>query len=300
MFVRVKTRGGRRYAYLVESVWVPEARTPRQRVVKYLGPADEVRPEDIPARMRSAPAVAKWLEANAQETQRAYAEEIAKTRETLRAALLEPSQQDARRAASRGVARFGAWTFLDEVVTPLLHRIGDDWCDGNVSAVDERLVSHGLTTLIHDLLEETRAAAPRRRPALTALLANPEGELHALPLHVLACRLVADGHRPILVPGGVPRRDLAARARDLAPPLVLVSATLEASAKESLRMAEAVLEKSPEATVALGGQAWQGKRQPRNLDARIRLHREGPVAPFLDGLVQECLGRSKAVNASGA
>lgn len=40
-FVRTKTIRGRKYQYLVESVWDPVKKQPRQRVVKYLGPVDE-------------------------------------------------------------------------------------------------------------------------------------------------------------------------------------------------------------------------------------------------------------------
>ncbi|HWG89471.1 MAG TPA: B12-binding domain-containing protein [Candidatus Thermoplasmatota archaeon] len=299
-FIRVKQRGGRRYAYLVESVWDPEAGSPRQRVLTYLGPADHVNPKDVPVEHRKAPAVVRWLKENATQAAAAYETDLGAHRERLRAALLALDRDQIAEETARTLHKVGPWVFLEEVATPLLRGIGEDWYEGRITPVQEHQVTRGVAQIVNGLREDSlRDGARRRGPRATILLGNPEGEAHALALEILECRLAALGHRTIVVSGGVPRRDFAVRARELKADLVLVSATLPGSAAEALRTAEAVLEKCPTALVALGGQAWAHGSPPRDLDPRIRVVGAAKAAT-LDGLVEAALNRgATAPSASG-
>lgn len=283
-FIRVKKRGGRRYAYLVESVWDRASAAPRQKVLAYLGPADEVKPSDVPARLRRNPAIARWLQENAEEAARAYEAEAARTRTELRAALLRPQADKVDEVVREAVRRWGPWAFLDEVVTPLMHRIGEDWYAGRLSAVDEHLATRRLTDVVRRLREENEGTGRSSRPPV--LLANPDGEMHSLALEVLELRVLMEGHRTVVLPGGLPRKDLAERAREWKVDLALVSATLPENAKEALRTAEAILERSPRTLVALGGQAWKALKRPPRLHANVRLCDE-PTGPFLEALLEE-------------
>lgn len=289
-FIRVKKRGGRRYAYLVESVWDRESGAPRQKVLAYLGPADEVKPSDVPARLRRSPAIARWLQENAEEAARAYEAEAARTRAELRAALLRPGPDKLEPSVREAVRRWGEWAFLDEIVTPLMHAIGEDWYAGRLTAVDEHLATRRLTDVVRRMREDREGGRPNRPPVL---LANPDGEMHSLALEMLELRVLMEGHRTVVLSGGLPRVDLAERAREWKVDLALVSATLPQNAKEAVRAAEAILQRSPRTLVALGGQAWTALKRPPRLPANVRLCQE-PAGPFLEGLLAEVSRRRQA------
>lgn len=300
-FIRVKTRAGRRYAYLVESVWHPELASPRQRVLHYLGLADDVRPEDVPEEHRGDLAVTRWLATRGGHGRVSMpARDLDSLRADLRAVLLLPDRSLAERIARRAIAQLGASVFLEEVVRPLLVEIGEDWYAGRVSVADEHIVTRGIAEVVRQLREETVAAQGRpKRPQATVLLANPEGEHHSLALELLECRLLEKGHRVIVCPGGAPRRALAQRARELDPDLVILSSTMSATADEAMRAAEAVLAVAPHALVAVGGQAWQATSKDRDTDARLRIAGASSLEDA-DALVREALARRRAAHPTQA
>lgn len=289
-FIRTKAQGGRRYAYLVESVWRPDLGSPRQRVILYLGPEDEVRPEDVPEEHRGDMAVARWLEARA--APKAGLDE-AKAQLRLRSALLAADRRAAEEVAREASGRLGLVGFLDRVARPMLVQLGEDWHAGRVTVADEHIATRGVSDIVRRLRDEAKAASARRRgDRARVLLANPEGEEHSLALELLECSLLAAGHHVVVCPGGAPRRDLARRARETGADLVLLSATLAASAPEALRAAHDVLAAHPAALVALGGQAWDGAgaSAPEGADARIRVLPHARLEA-VDALVAEALAR---------
>lgn len=279
-FIRLKARGERRYAYLVESRWDPQASSPRQAILAYLGPADQVDASDVPREYRDEPAVARWLASRAAPPE-SGARDFEPQREALRLALLSGSRERVEEVAQRAIRHRGFPVFLEGVLAPAMRQVGEDWHGGRVRVDQE----HTATRLAGDLVRRLRDQA--RRPArggLRILLANPKGEQHALALDVLECALARLGHQTVVVAGGAPHRDVAKRAAEIRAQLVLVSATNVASAERALALADAILERAPGALVALGGQAW-GTTPPRGLHPRVRVARPGPAA--LGALLEE-------------
>lgn len=291
-FIRVKSRRGRRYAYLVESRWEPGATSPRQRVLRYLGPEDRVRLEDVPPEMRNEPAVRRWLEARAQAVAPAVDEaELVRQRGLLREALRTPDRSALDELARAGVARMGTWGYLRDVVTRVLYDIGDDWHAERITAADEHLATRAVTDLIRRLRDEEAARASRRKgDSLTVLLATPEGEAHTVALEMLECRLASMGHRTLVLAGGTPRRDLAQRAREARVDLALLSVTGTDVLPEAYAAAEAIADRCPTATVVLGGQAFDDARPPVPSTPRIR-HVKPTDGTALEQTLQEVLRR---------
>lgn len=284
-FIRTKRQGDREYAYVVETYWDPGRGAPRQRVLAYLGPAGEVRAEQVPEALRGEPAVTRWLRRRGVDRARPGARQLERARDKLRTALLAADRPVSEATAREVLDMAGPWGFLEDVLTPVLHGIGEDWYAGRVTVADEHAVTRGASHLVWTLRQELRPSGAASRGAKArVLLANPEGEMHSLALDVLECRLVALGHDTLVLAGGLPPRDLAARAAAHGADLVLLSATLPSSATASVHAAEAVLGRCPGALVALGGQAWRERPRPRALDDRVVIPREGPDA--LDALLR--------------
>lgn len=286
-FIRVKSRGGRRYAYLVESEWRADIGGPRQRVIRYLGVEDRVQPEDIPEEYREDVAVANWLDRRV--PQASDPADVDRLRSSLRAALLLPDRLLVERLAGTAIETLGASAFLETVARPILVQIGEDWHSGRVSVADEHIVTRGIADTVRRLRDKTARAAPRRHAErATVLLANPEGEQHSLGLELLECRLLDQGHRAVVSSGGTPRRALVQRVRELGPDLVVLSATLLASVPEAYQAAEDVLAASRSTLVALGGQAWLDAPAPARAHPRLRVA-GAPRVEAVDRLVQEAL-----------
>lgn len=299
-FIRVKTRGGRRYAYLVESIWRPDLGSPRQRVIRYLGPEDSVRDEDVPEEHRHDPAVARWLRARSPPVPEANARALAPLRRELREALLGARRNEAELLAREAIAKLGLRAFVEDVARPLLVEIGEDWYAGRIGVADEHVVTRGISEAVRRVRDESLAAAPVARAGrLSVLLANPEGEDHNLALGLLEARLLQAGHHVIVCVGGTPRRELARRAREVGAELVLLSATLATNAPEALRAARDVLAAWPQALVVLGGQAWSAMPTMRDSDPRIRILPQARLES-VDGLASDALARRAAIAAGRA
>lgn len=258
-FVRLKSRRGRRYAYLVESVWEPGASSPRQRVIKYLGAEERARLEDVPEEYRNEPAVRRWFEARSAAGEESVPEaEVARMRRELREVLRDPTRGALDKLSTAGVRRMGTWEYLRDVAAPVLQQVGDDWHEGRIDTAQEHVATRAVQDLMRRLRDEEAMRAGRRRQPtrLVVVLATPEGESHSVALDLIECRLAQRGHRTIVLAGGTPPRDLAQRVRQLDADLVLLSATMPESREAARRAADAVLERSTRAQVWIGGQAW--------------------------------------------
>lgn len=293
-FIRVKSRRGRRYAYLVESRWEPGATSPRQRVLRYLGPEDRVTIDDVPEDMRDEPAVQRWLAARAAPIAKAIEPaEAERMRDALRDALRNPERAVLDELARAGIANAGTWTYLRDVVAPVLHRIGDEWHAGRINVADEHVATRAVLDLVRRMRDQERERSGKRRgDRLMVVLANPEGEEHSVALEMLECRLASLGHRTLVLAGGTPKRDVALRAKEARADVVLISASDPARADEALACADAVLDRCPGALVAVGGQAFADPQE----GGRVRVLPPRQSAK-VDTLVEEALRRRLGVDA---
>jgi methanogenic corrinoid protein MtbC1 len=109
---------------------------------------------------------------------------------------------------------------LGQVVLPYLHDLGRRWESGEVDVTQEHFASNLLRARVAALAQD-RADGP------TALLACPPGELHDLPLLVLAVGLGRRGWRVVFLGADVPMADLTHTAHSIHPDLVVLAATSE-------------------------------------------------------------------------
>ncbi len=163
-----------------------------------------------------------------------------------------------RGAADRLVPRFGQVSFLaviDEVLVPLLHRLGEAWERGEVSVAQEHFVSgfcrEHLLAMYHGL-----GGGPEGGVAVAC--ATPPGERHELGLLVLALKLALGGHRVVWLGADLPVPDLCAYLAVHNPRFVCLSFTRLVSRDTLLGFARALRAGAPTTGIIFGGPGLAG------------------------------------------
>lgn len=133
---------------------------------------------------------------------------------------------------------------LAGVVLPYLQELGRRWETGAVDVAQEHFASNLLRSRLLPLVEH-HGAGNR-----TAVLACPPGELHDLPLLVLAVGLSRRGWRTVFLGADVPLPDLTRTVHAVQPDVVVLAATDPARFDEATRPLKAL---SAATTVALAG-----------------------------------------------
>jgi excisionase family DNA binding protein len=108
----------------------------------------------------------------------------------------------------------------DELLAPVLRRIGDRWAAGTATVADE----HRASAICERLL----ARIPTRRTRIrgTVVVATPAGERHGLPALMAATALRWDGWRVHHLASDIPPSDLAEFLQRERPDLLVLSVTI--------------------------------------------------------------------------
>ncbi len=115
----------------------------------------------------------------------------------------------------------------DELLAPVLRRIGDQWAAGTATVADEHRASA--------ICERVLARLPTRRTRVrgTAVVSTPAGEHHGLPALMAAIALRWDGWRVHHLASDIPASDLAAFLERERPDLLVLSVTVAGRAATS-------------------------------------------------------------------
>jgi methanogenic corrinoid protein MtbC1 len=289
-FLRVKRSGGHTYAYLVENHWVPGVAQPRQAVLAYLGRADRLRIEEIPAAYRTETVRRALARIGPAESRRSLAA-VGAYRAAFLRALLAADLAAARREAHRAVRAIGRDAFYAEVLAEAMHDIGRAWADGRLSISDEHLATGVAASVVRALRGETRPRGPE------VLLAVPPGEEHTLALSVAEGVLARRGYTPVNLGGAVPMKELVEYVLARRPHAVLISATNDGSAGRAVQLARAIRRASAEVPVVIGGRASAGVRPPSS-DPGIEFF-SGPVSDLVGSWGSPGTARSRRPGSVG-
>jgi methylmalonyl-CoA mutase cobalamin-binding subunit len=151
----------------------------------------------------------------------------------------------------RGVAELAAIEFLERRMGPYLQALGDQWARGLLRVSHEHFASERAREF---LSSQWRAASEgQRTDRVTAVLATPPGERHALGLHMAAWVIALAGVHVVFLGADTPMDELAfAVARHSARGAVLsVAAGYAGDLPRALSDLEALLPR--EVRVAVGG-----------------------------------------------
>jgi methanogenic corrinoid protein MtbC1 len=108
----------------------------------------------------------------------------------------------------RAIAQLGITTFIEDVASPLLRRIGEDWHAGCLTIAHEHLAS----STIHDIVAESMRAIARGSGDVTVLVATPTGERHAIGAALVGATAASEGWRVVYLGADLPASEIAAAA----------------------------------------------------------------------------------------
>ncbi len=272
-FLRVKRIRGRDYAYLVESRWDAERRASHQVTLKYLGPADGVRLEQVPAEYRND-RIRAFILRHSETAEENRLRAVAGLREKLLAALVAGDRVRTSLTAENALRTVGLDAFYVEVLTPAMHRIGDLWKSGDLTVSMEHLASNILRDLLDSLNARIRVS---RKPAGTAVLCTPQGEMHSLAAKVLEGLLLQRGYRSWNIAASAPTESIVDFIASKRPDLVLVSLTIPQYVPSLRRLLDTMGARRIRARVLVGGQGVRGLG-PGDLPSKAILVSDGVLA----------------------
>jgi methanogenic corrinoid protein MtbC1 len=108
----------------------------------------------------------------------------------------------------RAIAQLGMTAFIEDVASPLLRHIGDDWHAGRSTIAHEHLAS----STIHHILVEAMRAIARGSSAATLLVATPAGERHAIGAALVGATAASEGWRVVYLGADLPASEIATAA----------------------------------------------------------------------------------------
>jgi len=249
-FLRIKHIRGRDYAYLVESRWDAERRTSRQVTLRYVGPAEEIRLEDIPPEYRDDRVRSFVLQHSAHAEDRRR-ETVSRLRTRLGDALVAGNRVKTNLVAEEALRTVGLDPFYVDVLTPSMHAIGELWKKGDLTVSMEHLASNIVRELLDSLNARIRVA---RKPRGTAVLCTPQGEMHSLASKVLEGLLLERGYRSWNIAASAPTDSTVDFITAKKPDLVLVSLTIPQYLPSLKRLLIAIHHRKIRARILVGGQ----------------------------------------------
>ncbi len=276
-FVRLKRRRGRAYGYLVENRWDPIVGQPRQRVLRYLGPADGIRLSDLPKAVRT-PALAARLK-HATETANARREAaVDDLRHALSEALAAGDFPRARGAALRAVREVGVGGLYGGLIPQVFAEIGRRWAEGSFSVSQEHLATGVADRVVEHV--NARYRLPFRARG-EVVLCVPEGETHTLGLHLAEGLLRQKGYAPLNIGSTAPLSSVLAFVAERQPVAAFISVTSASYLGAARTLALQIRRRSPQVRVILGGQGIRSSPS-REPDAGIDCITD-PLPTFLEG-----------------
>jgi MerR family transcriptional regulator, light-induced transcriptional regulator len=94
---------------------------------------------------------------------------------------------------------------LDQVVMPLMERLGEMWKDGNIRIAHEHMATAVIRNHVGALLASMRY--PANAPSI--VVATPAGQLHEVGALVVAVAAALEGWRPIFLGSSLPADEIA-------------------------------------------------------------------------------------------
>lgn len=251
-YIRVKKVKGREYLYLVKSIWDGERKTSRQAIIKYLGSAARVKPEDIPEEYRGGAEVARFLESRRQDGQ-SQVEAAADLESRMYRGLTEGDLDCALDIYGESVRRLGSVeSFFEMVLRPVLYEIGERWAGGRLDIATEHVASNVARVLVRMILDRNR----RRSGKIKIMLCVPPGEEHGMGCDVIETYLRGRGFSVYNLGTPTPPSELASFVENNRPDLVMVSVSLDDNRKAAKRLVDRITS-SNQVPVIVGGYAFR-------------------------------------------
>ena len=147
-------------------------------------------------------------------------------------------------------------SIFETTVTQAMHQVGDLWLQGSITVADEHMSTHVVLNAIQKLRGVIEPPEPN---GLTATCCGIEGDLHELPVHLVALILESKGCQVINLGANTPLFALQEMVSRRRPQLICISAReiadLDRTAAEFAQLRRVA--NRLEAKIVLGGEAFR-------------------------------------------
>ncbi len=158
--------------------------------------------------------------------------------------------------------------FLQQVVSPLLDRVGMAWAEGSIGVHHEHLV----TEVLEDVLRVLRLDCQILPSKGSVMLCTLPGERHRLGLLMAALAHAAHGARTELLGIDLPVASIAQAARALKVDRVAVSLSIQSAGETTRRLLVDLKERLPQGCLLLiGGQGAARTRKVEGVERMLGL-----------------------------
>lgn len=249
VYIRGKRIKGEEYLYLVRSVWDGRRKTARQHIIKYLGNASGVKPEDIPPEYRDEPKVARFL-----RSRMTPGDDISgELASSMYHSLTEGDIDGALSTYYESVRLLGSVeSFFDLVLRPALYDIGERWAAGRLDIATEHVASNVAQSLVRIITDR----AGGRRGKGRILLCVPPGEEHHMGCDIIEAYMTGRGFMVYNMGTSVPAEDILRFMAHNRPDVVMMSVSMSDSVTAAKRMADKISAKF-KTPVVMGGYAFR-------------------------------------------
>src|SRR6185503_9050 len=174
VYIRSKKVKGIHYAYLVKSEWDQNRGSAVQHTIKYLGRADSVAISDIPQEYRNDTKILSFLSSHSSKNLAKKESLLEKLRAELFEALCSADRETAMKIATKYKTLFSLAEFYEDLLSPVMYRVGDLWSQGRISIATEHVCSNIAGSLIQSINEGNGPKAGKAK--ITVLICSPDGE----------------------------------------------------------------------------------------------------------------------------
>lgn len=255
VFIRTKKVKGENYLYLVRSKWDAKRSTSRQEIIKYLGNAQAVTPDDIPIDYRNDPKIAAFLSTNIGKSAKEREDVIKQLQKEILNNLTDGERDAVFKIYEIFTKGSTPVDFFDKILKPVMYEVGELWDANKLSVASEHIASN----IANDLVKIVGERISRSDGRAKILLCTPPGEEHNLGCNILEIFLQSKRYKVFNLSPSAPTEDVINFIRNDKPDLVLVSITLDDNIKPGQRFVKKLTEKY-DIPVFVGGLALADKK----------------------------------------
>src|ERR1044072_7468908 len=234
VYIRVKKVKNIHYAYLVESRWNKEKKTSQQITRQYLGPLSHVNINKIPEEYKNESTIIKFLNSHNINFERSDELNLS-VQNNLLEKLKIYEINDLVKLYMEYRSTYSLLDFYKNLLIPILHKIGEQWANGEMDIATEHVCSNATITLI-DLINQKNSKKITKNSLSNRIIivCTPEGELHSIGCKIIESLLLEKGYNVYNITSSLPTNSIESYLNNTNPHLVFISVTLEEKINASI------------------------------------------------------------------
>jgi MerR family transcriptional regulator, light-induced transcriptional regulator len=250
VYIRKKKVKGIDYAYLVRSIWNKNTNTSRQETIKYLGKISTITINDIPLEYQNDPKILAFLSSYGSRQDVKSTVVLSRLCEQIVTGLSNGDLNYVIKIYEKYTKSFGLTDFYDDLLKPVMYKIGDLWEHKRIDIATEHVCSNIAHSLVKIINERVHKPTNKKK----VIICTPDGELHNIGCNVIESVLLSRGYNVFNISPSVPVDSVMHYIGYIKPDLILLSITLEENVKAGIRLVNKIRSNSS-IPIIVGGQA---------------------------------------------